>query len=405
MYREKNVNVPLLLFSLAGYIAAFVLNELLFTFLSPMPYAVQAGLYMTFAALICGAAILASETAASGGYVWQWREKFAKDSLRAWLLFLPIAFLVGLATQFLYGFAGVRIFDQTIEFQGTYLICDISGSMRQNDPSRSAVEAMCAYIDEIPDGEYVGVALYNEEVDVLRRYKRLEADDERGALKEAIKEKAVYEGGTDTHSALMEAIGDIRAVPGDHPGMILLFSDGLCDINFNAIQRAARGDSAAAEIPVNTVYYASAPFGGYQLSNVSKVTGGVFNYLDTAHTAEGAFSKSRASYAVEKIFLLGLAYGSKRNSPVRIFLQALFIAVWCVALGILAVAMLDNRNLIRDFLYFRIITSILTGVAYAILMVYTPYGGVPLVRLIPALGMVTLIMPTYRLHSGGRTAT
>ncbi|MCL2664745.1 MAG: VWA domain-containing protein, partial [Defluviitaleaceae bacterium] len=203
MIKDKTVNVPLLLIGLFGCGLAFLLGELLLRFISQLSFIFQAGLFMVFAALMCGMVIMVSETLASGGYVQHWRGRFSKDSLRAWLIFIPIAFIIGFGTQFLYNFAG-RGKEVSIEdFQGTFLVCDISGSMNSNDPNYEALKALVSYLGDVEIGEHLGVILYESNVHLIYPYKPLASEAERSELVNYIEtERMSYYGGTNTQDAL-----------------------------------------------------------------------------------------------------------------------------------------------------------------------------------------------------------
>lgn|GEM_PF-4814930 len=399
MQKNKAVNIPLMIFGLLGCAVSYFLGEALLAFLNPLPYIIQTGIYMVFAASVCGGVILISEFTAPGGYVQHWRTIFCKDSIRGFLIFIPIAFAVGLSTQFLYNLAGIQLFANETDFQGTMLICDKSGSMSENDPERSAVEAMITYIDEVKLGEYLGIITFSDEYNILRDYKKLDTEEDREEIKEQINE-VYYDGGTDTQSALLAGIDEIRKTEGENPGLVILFSDGLANyyFNYSDIERAARGGFGdGREIPVNTVYYASGSLGGYQMSRIAQITGGTYNYVAVENRAADVFSNSRKSYTSENLHLLQKTYGEKKNSPVRIILQILLISIWCIAISVLVIIMIDNKNLLRDFFYWRILISIAGGIIFTVLLNILNYEMASLVRLLLMGFMVVLIIPTYRL--------
>ncbi|MCL2665412.1 MAG: hypothetical protein FWE82_07360, partial [Defluviitaleaceae bacterium] len=171
-------------------------------------------------------------------------------------------------------------------------------------------------------------------------------------------------------------------------------------LNYDMIQREARGTEPNTEIPINTIHFARSTMGGGQMNMISQITGGSFMYINTnTQSAAGAFAESRASFQREPIFLLNLTFGEARNSVPRIIMQGLFIAIWCLTLGFMVVAMLDNKNLIRDFLYPRFVISALAGIIFTVLMFNASFNGQSLVRLFLMFIMVVLIMPTYRLSS------
>ena len=406
MVKDKSVNVLLLCLGIAGCVVSYFLGELLLVFLNPLPYIVQAGIYMVFAAAVCGIIIMISETVLPGGYVQDVRI-FYKDRIKSFLVCILIAFGIGFLTQLLYGAISIQLFSNPVNFQGTMLICDKSGSMTENDPDRDAVGAMISYIDKIPLGEYVGIITFSTGYELLREYKRLETDEEREELKEYLNNNITYDGSTSTQDALLAGIDEVRKIKGAYPGLIILFSDGLATppFSYSAIQKAARGNykTGEYEVPVNTVYFANNGLGGYQMSKIAQDTGGTYNYSAVKDRAEDIFSKSRASYSVEKLHLLQKTFGEKRDSPLRIILQSLFIGIWCFFISLLAFIILDNTNLIRDFLFWRVFISIAAGIIFTVLMNILDYDIFVIARLMLMGFMVILFIPTYKLTSSRRS--
>jgi Ca-activated chloride channel family protein len=401
MQKDKNLNVLMFLLSILGCGIVFVCGELLMFFLGYLPYPVQTGVYLTFAAVVCGLVVFFSELIRSGGYVKHWITHFKGESLKMMVICILGAFVIGFGTQWLYGLIGGQSALSVVDFQGTMLICDTSGSMLDNDPERDAVYAMNEYIRTVPLDERLGIIVYSDGAEVLREYEPLETEDAREELMTYIEETVNYGGGTDTESALMEGFDQIRrGARGSFPGIVLIFSDGLSDVDYNRIQTEARGriETPEEQIPVNTIYYASSSMGGYQMNHIAQVTGGTYFYSYDRLELADIFRTSRSMYTIEKPHLLQTCLSILRNHPVRITLQILFIAMWGVLIGGMVTLMLDNSNLFRSFFIPRVIVSVVMAVLFVALMNTVPTLLTGFLRVVPVLMMSIFVLPTYRIN-------
>ena len=400
MTKDKSVHPPLLIAGLIGSVGSYVIGEIVLYFCGTLPTSPLIGVYLAASLFICGMAAYLSEHLASGNYTFNWRSgSFHKDSLRAVLIFTAAAFVLGMGTQFLYSLLGNSLDSRDINFKGSMIVFDTSGSMESSDRDRKAIEAICDYIDVVPDGELMGLIVYNTDVYTTRDYIPLNGKAERDAIKEIVR-ALPYEGSTAMQSALMTALEQVREAQGEYPGIVLLFSDGLSSLDFNQIRKAARGDVDGddRQIPVNTIYYSPGfALGGYQMSRIARDTGGQYMLADASQLVN-MFTVSRQSYARENLNLLDMTYGPRRNSPVRIAVQALFIASWGVLSAFFLLMMLSTKKLITPFFVPKTILCILGGVLFAVLLLPADADGIGLrfIRIIPALMIGLVICPSYR---------
>lgn len=405
MYKSSSLNPVMLILSFFGAIATYILGEALLLYVSYLPYWLQCGIYLLFVSAICCVIMFFSEIISSGGYLLKYKREFKQTAFKAIVIVLPLALVLGIVTQFLYGLTGSRKAERP-DFQGTMIVCDVSGSMIENDPQRDAVKAIIQYINSVPLGEYLGVIVFNEVPYVIREYAILGTEAERAELTDLIGSKVGYGGNTDIQSALMVAFEQMRSTGDeDWPGLVLLFSDGLSYVNYVQLQRQSLGalDKPRTSIPVNTVYYASGPFGGYQMSMIAQKTGGTYFYVGTdcdETTLRDVFSHSRSIFAVAKPHLLQSYYGSSRTSFLRIILQILILSIWGIFTGVLVVVFLNNKRLIKHYLYTKVAVSIVFAIIFTVLL--TAASGndnrATAMVLLTA-GMCIIYVPTYAWDS------
>ena len=406
MRKSSPLNLLMLILSVLGAAVAYILGEMLLLYVAYLPYWLQCGVYLLFVSGICCSVMFISEMIRTGGYLLKHRQEFKQTAGKAVMIMLPAALALGIATQLLYGLVGLQKFEKP-DFQGTMIVCDISGSMNENDPHLEAVKAITEYIDSVPLGEYLGVTLYNQMPYTIREYKVLRSEDERTKLKNLIYLNVVYEGNTDIQSALLTSFAQMRLVDDkDWPGLVLLFSDGLSYIDYAQLQKASHGDAGnpKSSIPVNTIYYASSSLGGYQMSSIAQMTGGTYFYMGVDSdeiTLRNAFKHSRSIFSIEKPHLLQSYYGLSRTSPVRIILQTLFLAIWAIFTGVLVVVFLNNNRLIKHYLFVKVGVSILIGILFSVLMVVSDTDYVLPARAVLAVGMCIMYLPTYSWDNMG----
>ncbi|MDR2664939.1 MAG: VWA domain-containing protein, partial [Oscillospiraceae bacterium] len=226
MRKDKFVNPLMLVLSIIGGAAAYVFGEALLNFVAYWPYFLQCALYLLFVTAMCCLIMLISESIHSGNYIMRRNKEFGMTCLKAMAIMLPIAFAVGAVTQLLYGLVGLRIGGFDPDFSGTYVVCDVSGSMLDNDPDMEAVDGMIEYIDGISvrrGGEYLGVIVYSDEIYVLREYELLDSEEDKEELIELIRDTVEYGGGTNIQDALLTAIDQMRdARIKKWPGLVML---------------------------------------------------------------------------------------------------------------------------------------------------------------------------------------
>ena len=402
MRKDSLLNLVILFISIAGAVVAYLLGERLLIFVAYLPYSLQCGIYLLFVALVCCLVIMISEEIRSGRYIQRNRDDFKYNVGKAMAIFLPAAFVLGIITQLLYAAVGVSSVKP--DFQGTMIVSDISGSMLDSDPDGAAVEGILAYIDTVPAGEYIGVIVFTENVHMIRPYAPLEDENDRDRLKQLVRGKVAYDfyGGTDIQAALTEAMNEIRKVENPKwPGLVLLFSDGGSEINYSQLQRVSLGDAGNYKnrVPVNTIYYASSPLSGSQMSLIAQKTGGVYCYMgfgDDEMKLQDAFTHSRSIYEVERPHLLQSYFGDARDFALRVVLQVLFLALWGVLIGGMIVIFLNNNRLIGDYLILKIIVSFVFAIVFGVLMLTSDIDAGALGRALLVVGMCIMYLPIYR---------
>lgn len=406
MRKSSPLNLFMLILSVLGAVAAYIFGEIILLYVAYLPYWLQCGIYLLFVSWICCAVMFISEMIRSGGYLLKHRQEFKQTACKAVMIMLPAALVLGVVTQLLYGLIGLQKSEKP-DFQGTMIVCDISGSMNENDPNRDAVKAITQYIDSVPLGEYLGVMLFNQMPNTIRDYAVLETEVERTELKDFISSNVVYGGNTDIQSSLMAAFAQMRSiVDKDWPGLVLLFSDGLSYMDYVQLQKTSLGDvdDPKTSIPVNTIYYASTPLGGYQMSLIAQKTGGTYFYIgvDSDEIAlQDVFTHSRSIFTVEKPHLLQPYYGVSRTSPLRIILQIMFLVIWGIFTGVLVVVFLNNKRLIRHYLYAKIVASLVFAVIFTVLMIASGADNRMMAMALLAAGMCITYVPTYTWDSSG----
>ena len=405
MRKSSLLNLLMFIFSVLGAAAAYIFGEVLLLYLAYMPCWLQCGIYLMLVSGICCLVMFISEMIRPGGYLLRHRREFKQTAAKATLIMLPAALVLGIVTQLLYGLAGLQK-NERPDFQGTMIVCDISGSMYENDPQKDAVKAIAEYIDSVPLGEYLGVILYNHLPYTIREYTVLKTEDERTELKDLLSAYVVYDGSTDIQSALMSAFTQMQSIDDkEWPGLILLFSDGLSNVDYTQLQRASLSDAdnPKTSIPVNTIYYASSSEGGYQMSSIAQITGGTYFYMGVDGGKESlrdAFKHSRSIFSISKLHLLQSYLGLSRTLPARIILQALFLSLWGIFTGVLVVVFLNNNRLIRHYLYVKVGVSILIGILFTVLTVASANYEMP-ARAALAAGMCIMFLPTYSWDNTG----
>ena len=396
MYKNKNLNVLLLILSIAVLVVAFFVGELLLNATNLLPFFIQTGLFLLLVTVLCWLAIFLSEHIHSGGYIFKWSDEFRADARKVALIFLPAAFVLGLITQLLYGMVGVVEAGEIPDFQGTMLVCDISGSMYGNDPQRRTVDAMNGYIDGVELGEYIGIIVFNDMAYTVRGYAPLTSEEERRELKDSISD-INYDGGTNIQDSLLSAFGQIRAI-GDinWPGLIILLSDGESHVDLEALEIEARGDigNKLDQISINTIYFSKSPFGSSLMQRIANVTGGRYYYLNaSASSSNNVFARSRSLYTISP-HLLHAAPLEIRDSVLRIILQILLLSTWGVFTGIAATTMLNNVKLKKAFLFPRIGIAVAVAVIYTLLQLFNPEAD-RINRVVLLIGLCVMWMPTY----------
>lgn len=410
MRKQSGLNVLLFLLSIAGAAASFAFGEVLLTFVAYLPFWVQCGIYLLFVMTVCCLVMVISEKIHTGNYLLKHRREFGLTAGKAALIFLPAAVVLGIITQLLFGITGTSVIFNRNNFQGTMLVCDISGSMIENDPDYNAIEAAISYIDDqktVKQGEYLGVILFNHDMYSIREYAPLKDEAEREELKKMLQDNVYYGGGTNIDLALLSAISEMRTIENPKwPGLILFFSDGGrgdCTIDYDRIREASLGKTGKPEecIPVNTIYYSSSPMNGSHMILLAESTGGEYIHVgfdDDVSVLRNVFTQSRTSFKWgSNQHLIKYNIGPDSKTAIKVILRALFLTLWSVLAGVFIVLFMNNNNLIKHFLIPRIIVSVICGVAFSLIMLnFDSSIGGTLARALLSVGICVMYLPTYR---------
>ena len=403
MQKNSSLNVLMLFLSIVGAVLAFIFGEMLLSYMDFLPYWVQCGAYLLFVLSVTLIIVVLSEKIHTGNYLLKHQRDFGMTAGKAALIFLPIALALGMLTQWLYGL-GFSGGGQTPKFQGTMMVCDISGSMEGNDPNMDMAEAIVDYIDTIPLREYLGIILFNDGTTQLREYSPLKDETERRELKRLVRDEVSYWGGTDIDAALHDAFTEMRGIENPNwPGLIMLFSDGESDIDYNRLRRDSEGDSSNPRnaIPVNTIFFSPWEYSGGHMERIAEETGGVYLYIgvgDDASTLREAFTLSRSELIInDRLHLIKYNTLDESRTPLKIILRALFLILWGVLSGIFIVVFLNNSLLIKHFLIPKIIVTVLFAIACTVIMhqIDTEFGSM-IARALLSVSLCTLYLPTYR---------
>ena len=403
MRKQSALNGVMLLLSIIGAVAAFLFGEALLIYVSYLPFWIQCGIYLLFVMSVCCLVMILSEKIRTGYYLLKHRREFGLTAGKAALIFLPAALAIGIITQILYSWGGISL-NTNPRFQGTMIVCDVSGSMQENDPYMDTVESMVSYIETVPLDEHIGVILFNDMSYNLREYSPLESEEEREGLIQLIYDEMYYYGGTDIEGALLSAFAEMRELDDPSwPGLVLLFSDGLSDINYDRIRSASIGNASNSRnrIPVNTIYFSQSVLSGYQMNTIAEITGGQYYHLGVGgdpSELRNAFSKSRAEFNFQTDrHLIKSSTWSESNIIIRAVIRIVLLSAWGVFSGIFVVVFLNNNRLFKHFLVAKIVVSIICAIAFTIILqnMNTDFGS-RIGRGLLAAGMCVMYLPTYR---------
>ena len=106
MFKQSSLNVTMLLFSLLAAAFVFALGEAVLVFLSDLPFIVQTAIYLTFVTCFVFLAIILSEKVSTGHYIPRGRVTFSSTAAKAAAILVPVALVLGLVTQLIYGLLG-----------------------------------------------------------------------------------------------------------------------------------------------------------------------------------------------------------------------------------------------------------------------------------------------------------
>lgn len=154
------------------------------------------------------------------------------------------------------------------------LVIDVSGSMKQADPGKVALEGAKLFIDMMESkGSRAGIVAFSDKMVQITGLTELQTDSDKTALKTTI-DNLNFSGDTDIGSALQKAM-EILNVAQDigNKKMVLFFTDGKIDLPKGAPSEAA---AETASLQATETAVASAASAGIPIYTIGlNTTGGV----------------------------------------------------------------------------------------------------------------------------------
>ncbi|MBW4082350.1 VWA domain-containing protein [Paenibacillus sp. S150] len=339
---QRKINLLLLLFSLLGGAAAFVLGELL---LDKRPYGlpsiVLVGIYFAIVALGVGLGSLLAEMISPRLNGLSWKQRYLGLSWKLLPLTLVLLFAVGTVTEFVYelNFGGVRPVKDVV------MVIDDSGSMMQSDPGNSRYTAAEALVQRMDEDNQVAVVTFSHDASVVQPLIPLSSADNREKVSSVINSLQTTEGGTNISGALTEAINVINSDNKSGRGaMVIMLSDGFSqfDTSTELTEYADRG------IAVNTIGLAlDDPSGSALLQDIATATGGQYYDVTNAELLGGVFQQIYDRLGDRT--LLTVRSDSTADSPYYAGVRILALLLVGTALGVGLGIVFDNRHLARSF--------------------------------------------------------
>ncbi|MDT3427101.1 hypothetical protein J2Z22_002637 [Paenibacillus forsythiae] len=351
---QRKLNLLLLLFSLIGGAAAFVIGELLLgRLLGSWPSIPVVGLYFAIVALGMGIGCLLAEMISPRLNGWSWRRRYLGLSWK--LLPLAVAILLGAGTlmEFVYelNFGGLRPVKDIV------MVIDDSGSMQQSDPGNSRYSAARELVMRMDGDNKVAVLTFSDEATVVQPLTGLSRPENRKQVTEAIQALRTTEGGTNLSGALSEAMNVINGDGSSGRGaMVILLSDGVSRLD-TATELQAYVDRGIA---VNTIGLSlSDPSGPALLKDIAATTGGQYYDVEGANRLADVFRQIYDRLGDRT--LLTERTDNTQDSPYYATLRVLSLVLIGGALGLGLGIVFDNRHLARSFGLGGIVSGLLAG--------------------------------------------
>ena len=407
MNNPRNDVLLYIMSGIATVVAAFFGIFVVHLQLISLPALIQTGVFLAIAALFTAVALLLRllfnkedkfhkrKKGEERGYLYAYRERHGGYGIFISIVFVIIAFLIGIATEGIYTFFGERQVVNQTTFAGSYIVADFSGSMDTNDPDEEMKKAIADYIRNISMNRRFGITLFNTDIEIFpakpddmnaeeyelalkmfKEYTYFESNDQKENVIQLV-ESIEYSGATSTNGSLLAVLDRMRrTVEADdsnvyfnnmdnqmYPGVVLLFSDGIpTDSNsFNEIRSLARNNGSKM-IPINTIFYrnidGSNPGGENFLRRISNDSGGNFMLTPPGGFSD-IFSVSFESFALENPRLMFTTYGPLANSIPRILFQGFLLILWPVMSALAVYLIIGNRKLLKSFFIWKIVWSVL----------------------------------------------
>lgn len=351
---QRKLNLLLLLFSLIGGAAAFVIGELLLgSLLEDWPSILVVGLYFAIVALGVGLGCLLAEMMNPALNGPSWRQRYLGLSWKLLPVMVVMLLGIGVLTEFIYelNFGGLKPVKDIV------MVIDDSGSMQQSDPGNRRYAAASELVSRMDDDNRVAVLTFSDEASVVQPLTTLKQTENREQVIGAIQGLQTTQGGTNLRGALSSAMEVVQADGGTGRGaMVILLSDGVSELDPNADLQ----DYVNLGVQVNAIGLSlNDTAGSGLLQTVAQTTGG--QYYDVAD-AERLADVFRQIYdRLGDRTLLTERTDAAQDSPYYAAVRVLALVLIGGALGLGLGIVFDNRHLARSFGIGGLVSGLLAG--------------------------------------------
>ncbi|ASA25963.1 hypothetical protein B9T62_37780 [Paenibacillus donghaensis] len=340
---QRKINLLLLLFSLIGGVAAFLLGEwLLGRWLGELPSILIVGLYFALVALGIGLGCLLAEIVSPRLNGASWKQRYLGLSWKLLPLTLVMALAAGALMEFVYelNFGGVK------PVKAVVMAIDDSGSMMENDPDNRRYVAAKDLVAQMDEDNQVAVLTFSDDTTLVQPLTKLSGSGNRAEVLAAIDQLETNTGGTNISAAAAEALKviDGNGSASTQGAMVIMLSDGVSvfDTQRELQPYVERG------IVVNTIGLGlGGQPGSNLLQDIARETGGQYYDVTDADRLGDVFQQIYD--ALGDRTLLTERTDETVDSPyyaaVHILALLLIGALLGVGLGII----FDNRHLARSF--------------------------------------------------------
>jgi Ca-activated chloride channel family protein len=397
---QRKINLLLLLFSLIGGAAGFLIGEIvLLRFLDEWPHWLVIGVYFGVMAFCIGLLCLIAELISPKLNGMSWKQRYAGLS---WKLLVPatlvLLFTAGSLLELGYQInpAGAKKVNDLV------LVIDNSGSMAQNDPNNDRIAAAKNMIGQMDKDKRVAVILFGDEPQVLQPFTPVGTDAEKQAVYDKLEQIPSTDSGTNFDLALSETLRQIQnRGESDNGAMVILLSDGYSDLD----TATALAPYMERNIAVNTVGLSVTDSGGVGLLRaIAQMTGGT--YYDVTDAGQLSLVFGEIYNSLGDRTLLTERTGMYADSTYLAIYRTVALVIIGALIGLALGLMFDNRYLARNFAIGGIPAGLLAG----LLLENGLHGSIwldPIVRLLAAVllaGVIALFSFVLPIRDHGKSS-